>query len=361
MIIRIVIVSTIIVSIILFAANLLLNTKTKEDNMKINELKATVLKDAQKNINTIYFAGGCFWGVEGYFKRIEGVIDTQTGYANGPSENPSYEEVIEDSGHAETVKIEYDENVIRLEELVLHFLRIINPYSLNKQGNDLGIQYRSGIYYMSQEQFIRIKKVIGMFEEKEGKKTVIEINLNKGFYDAEEYHQNYLDKNPYGYCHISLNSASDPLFKFKIYKDDSKEDLKKRIGELSYNVTQDALTERPFTSELLNIHEKGIYVDIVSGEPLFLSQDKFDSGSGWPSFSRSITADAIEYIQDDSFDMQRVEVRSKISGSHLGHLFDDGPMENGGLRYCINGAALRFIPYEEMDKEGFLEYKVLFD
>jgi len=161
--------------------------------------------------------------VEGYFKRIEGVIDTQTGYANGLFENPTYQEVIDDSGHAETVKIEYDENIVKLEELVLHFLRIINPYSLNKQGNDLGIQYRSGIYYMSEEQFQKIKKVIGMFEEKEGKKTAIEIDLLKGFYDAEEYHQNYLDKNPYGYCHISLNSSYDTLFKFKIYSDDSKE------------------------------------------------------------------------------------------------------------------------------------------
>ena len=263
------------------------------------------------------------------------------------------------SGHAETVKIKYDENVISLEELVLHFLRIVDPYSFNRQGNDFGVQYRSGIYFTDEEQEKRIKRVIDIFEENEGRKTAIEILPLNGFYDAEEYHQDYLDKNPFGYCHIALNTADDPLFEFEPVVDASKEDLKDRIGELSFSVTQNSATEKPYTSEYEDLYKKGIYVDIVSGEPLFVSDDKFDSGCGWPSFSRPIESDAVEYVEDNSYGMQRIEVRSKIGNSHLGHVFNDGPTNMGGLRYCINGAALRFIPYEDMDKEGYGDYKVL--
>ncbi len=355
----ILIAAAIVISMVFYFANGIRNGETKEVDMSGEKVRENVLKSVNKNMNTIYFAGGCFWGVEGYFKRVKGVLETQTGYANGNTENPSYEEVIGNSGHAETVKIMYDENIISLEELVLHFLRIVNPYSVNRQGNDFGIQYRSGIYYTTEEQVQRVTKVIEEFEEREKRKTVIEIKPLQEFYDAEEYHQDYLDKNPYGYCHISLSSADDPLFEFEVIKDTSNEKLKERIGELSFNVTQNAATERPFTSEYEDFYKKGIYVDIVTGEPLFVSDDKFDSGCGWPSFSRPIEADSVEYIKDDSLGMQRIEVRSKIGNSHLGHVFNDGPAETGGLRYCINGAALKFIPYEEMDEKGYGDYKVL--
>jgi peptide methionine sulfoxide reductase msrA/msrB len=336
-----------------------LKNEKKEKDMDSMSIREELFRSAQKNSQTIYFAGGCFWGVEGYFKRVPGVIDTQTGYANGYTQNPTYRDVINNSGHAETVKIVYDENVVRLEELMLHFLRTIDPYAMNRQGNDTGLQYRSGVFYTNENQHERISTVITEFEEKHGKKTAVEVKPLEAFYDAEEYHQDYLDKNPYGYCHISLVTAEEPVFHFDITKDPSSDALKQRIGELSYNVTQTAATERAFSSPYDQLFEKGIYVDVVGGEPLFASDAKYMSGSGWPSFTRPITADAVIYFKDVTHGMERIEVRSRLSGSHLGHVFDDGPLESGGLRYCINGAALRFIPYGEMDIEGYNAYKIL--
>ncbi len=318
-----------------------------------------IIDDEYRNINTIYLAGGCFWGVEAYFERVLGVVDAQSGYANGNTENPSYEEVIYGSGHAETVRVDYNENIISLEEIILHFLRIINPYSVNKQGNDLGVQYRSGIYYTNEQQMKRVQKVISAFEGQEGKKTAIEIEPLQAFYNAEEYHQDYLEKNPFGYCHISLSLADKPLFEFKVERDMSEEALKERLSYSSYNITQNAGTEYPFTSELLDNHEKGIYVDIASGEPLFSSEDKFTSGTGWPSFTKAITTNALEYVSDMYYYV--IEVRSGIAGSHLGHVFTDGPKDQGGLRYCINGAALEFIPFEQMEENGYGPYKILFE
>ena len=333
-----------------------------------------IIDEGYRNVNTIYLAGGCFWGVEAYFERVLGVVDAQSGYANGDTENPSYEDVvygiwetnslgvlekIQDSGHAETVKVDFNENVISLEEVILHFLRIINPYSVNKQGNDVGVQYRSGIYYTNEQQLKRVQKVIDEFEEREGQRTAIEIEPLQAFYTAEAYHQDYLEKNPFGYCHISLSLAEKPLFDFEVERDMSEEALKERLSYTSYNITQNAGTEYPFTSELLEVHEKGIYVDIASGEPLFSSEDKFTSGTGWPSFTKPITADAIRYVSDIYYYV--VEVRSEISGSHLGHVFTDGPKDRGGLRYCINGVALEFIPYEEMEEKGYGSYSILFE
>jgi len=318
-----------------------------------------IIEDEYRNINTIYLAGGCFWGVEAYFERVLGVVDAQSGYANGDTENPSYEEVIYGSGHAETVRVDYNENIISLEEIILHFLRIINPYSINKQGNDIGVQYRSGIYYTNEQQMKRAQKVINAFETQEGQQTVIEIEPLQAFYDAESYHQDYLEKNPFGYCHISLSLADKPVFEFEVERDMSDEALKERLSHTSYNITQNAGTEYPFTSELLDVYEKGIFVDIASGEPLFLSEDKFTSGTGWPSFTKAITANAVEYVSDMYYYV--VEVRSGISGSHLGHVFTDGPKDKGGLRYCINGEAIEFIPYEEMEEKGYGAYKILFD
>ena len=332
---------------------------TKENAMMGKEVREILLRNRQKDTETIYLAGGCFWGVEGYFKRLDGVVDTQTGYANGASENPSYEEVIRNSGHAETVKVEFDPAVISLEELLLHFLRVIDPYSVNKQGNDRGIQYRSGIYFSDEEQALRVGRVIGMFEAAEGKKTAIEILPLEGFWDAEEYHQDYLEKNPYGYCHISLAMADDPLLTFPVTLDETEEQLKARIGEFAFNVARKGATERSFTSPLLEEHRRGIFVDVVSGQPLFSSNDKFDSGSGWPSFTRPIEASAITYFSDDSLGMSRIEVKSQLADTHLGHVFNDGPRDSGGLRYCINGAALAFIPYEQMEQRGYGAYMVL--
>ena len=180
----------------------------------------------------------------------------------------------------------------------------------------------------------------------------------KNYVEAEEYHQKYLEKNPNGYCHIDLNLANKPLYDESKFKLPSKDELKKTLSDLEYRVTQEKATERPYSSKYDKFDERGIYVDIVSKKPLFSSSDKYDAGCGWPSFTKPITTDATSYNRDLSYGMDRIEVTSRQSGSHLGHVFDDGPSDKGGLRYCINGASLEFIPYDEMDKRGYAEYKV---
>ena len=308
-----------------------------------------------ENKKTIYLAGGCFWGVEGYFQRINGVVSTETGYANGKTKYTDYEH-LKSTDHAETVKVEYDYSKISLEEILIHYFRIIDPTSVNRQGNDVGRQYRTGIYYEKEEDAKIIEKLMD-YERKKNGKLAVEIQKLKNFVLAEEYHQDYLEKNPNGYCHINLNMAKQPLI-----EEDLKLMQKKNINELdelSRLVMFDSATERPFTSPLNQEYRKGIYVDKFSGEPLFASKDKFDSGCGWPSFSKPILSDKVEEKIDKSHGMIRTEVRSKNSDIHLGHVFTDGPKDKGGLRYCINGASLEFIPYEEMDAKGYGEYKVL--
>lgn len=305
-------------------------------------------------MNTIYLAGGCFWGVEGYFKRIEGVKDTTCGYANGRTENPSYEDVCRhDTGHAETVKVDFDDEVISLEDLLIYYFRIIDPVSVNKQGNDVGTQYRTGIYYTDESQLPVIKAAIEREQRKYSEKIAVEVLPIENFYSAEEYHQDYLDKNPNGYCHINLGLADEPIVRSEKYKRKNDNELKESLTSLQYDVTVNAATERPFANEFNSNFERGIYVDITSGEPLFFSTDKFESGCGWPSFSKPIQKDLVKYSEDLSLGRRRIEVRSNVADAHLGHVFDDGPSELGGLRYCINSAALRFIPLDKMDEEGY--------
>ena len=305
-------------------------------------------------MNTIYLAGGCFWGVEGYFKRIEGVEGTTCGYANGRTENPSYEDVCRhDTGHAETVKVDFDDEVISLEDLLIYYFRIIDPVSVNKQGNDVGTQYRTGIYYTDESQLPVIKAAIEREQRKYNEKIAVEVLPIENFYSAEEYHQDYLDKNPNGYCHINLSLADEPIVRSEKYKRKNDEELKESLTPLQYDVTVNAATERPFDNEFNSNFERGIYVDITSGEPLFFSTDKFESGCGWPSFSKPIQKDLVKYSEDLSLGRRRIEVRSNVADAHLGHVFDDGPSELGGLRYCINSAALRFIPLDKMDEEGY--------
>ena len=305
-------------------------------------------------MNTIYLAGGCFWGVEGYFKRIEGVKGTTCGYANGRTENPSYEDVCRhDTGHAETVKVDFDDEVISLEDLLIYYFRIIDPVSVNKQGNDVGTQYRTGIYYTDESQLPVIKAAIEREQRKYNEKIAVEVLPIENFYSAKEYHQDYLDKNPNGYCHINLGLADEPIVRSEKYKRKNDDELKESLTPLQYDVTVNAATERPFDNEFNSNFERGIYVDITSGEPLFFSTDKFESGCGWPSFSKPIQKDLVKYSEDLSLGRRRIEVRSNVAGAHLGHVFDDGPSELGGLRYCINSAALHFIPLGKMDEEGY--------
>lgn len=325
------------------------------DNKFEKELGGDVKMINKENEKTIYLAGGCFWGVEGYFQKINGINSTDTGYANGNSNSTTYNN-LKNSDHAETVKIDYDISKISLEEILLHYFRIIDPKSINKQGNDIGRQYRTGIYYTDENDKKIIDKIMKYEEEKHGE-LAVEVQELKNFVLAEDYHQDYLKNNPSGYCHINLKMASEPLMD-EDYPIPSKEELKTKLSEEDYDVIVNAGTERSHTSKLNDEYRKGIYVDKVSKEPLFASKDKFDAGCGWPSFSKPIVTDKLKESKDTSHGMIRTEVRSKNSNSHLGHVFDDGPKESGGLRYCINGASLEFVPYEEMDEKGYGEYKV---
>ena len=310
----------------------------------------------------IYLAGGCFWGVQAYIDWIDGVEYTNVGYANGKSEQTDYNS-IKKTGHAETVYVAYDPEKITLDELLRYYYQIIDPTSLNKQGNDQGTQYRSGIYYVDEEDRKIIESVTAKEQAKYSEKIVTEIKPLENYVLAEDYHQDYLEKNPGGYCHIDLSKI--PREKPKVNPEDypkpSTEEIKKKLTDLQFSITQESSTEYPFKNEYWDNKEAGLYVDIVTGEPLFSSLDKYDSGTGWPSFTRPIQWDVVTYYIDESGGIKRIEVRSRSGDSHLGHLFYDGPIEEGGLRYCINSGALDFIQFDELKDRGYEKFKVLFE
>lgn len=308
----------------------------------------------ESELKDIYLAGGCFWGLEAYMARIYGVFDVSSGYANGSTENPSYEDLIyRNSGHAETVHVKYDPNRVDLETLLDYYFKVIDPTSVNKQGNDRGVQYRTGIYYSDDQQEAVINLKIEELQKQFTKQVVIEVEALDHYYLAEEYHQDYLEKNPNGYCHINLFEVEDVVINPEWYPVPADDVLKEKLTDFQYQVTQLNETERAFTNTYWDTFEAGIYVDVVTGEPLFLSNDKYESGCGWPSFTKPIIKDVIVYIEDSTFNMVRTEVRSRAGDSHLGHVFNDGPVDKGGLRYCINSASINFIPYEDMQSEGY--------
>lgn len=312
----------------------------------------------------IYLAGGCFWGTEQYLQYIKGILATEVGYANGNTENPTYEEVCrKDTGHAEAVKVEYEDTVIGLPYILELYYDVINPVSVNRQGGDVGSQYRTGIYYIDEQDVPVIEGSISKLQENYKEKIAIERLPLNNYYKAEEYHQKYLDKNPGGYCHIGADKfekAKKAIDKDKKFEKKSLEKLKQDLTTEQFEVTQNSATEAPFKNEYFNEFSQGIYVDITTGEPLFMSADKFDSGCGWPSFSKPIDTAMINELKDTSFGRVRTEVRSSHGDAHLGHVFTDGPKESGGLRYCINSASLRFVPKEKMEEEGYGEYLGLF-
>ena len=331
---------------------------SKKGNNKMKDYDISASK-------VIYLAGGCFWGLEAYMQKLNGVEDAISGYANGKTENPSYYD-LKTSGHAETVKVIYNPEIISLEDILAHYLRVVNPVSINKQGNDVGTQYRTGIYYTDETDRVIIDNVLEKEQTKHDKPIAIEVEPLRHFYEAEEYHQDYLEKNPGGYCHIDLSLADKPLDKDEEpiidssrYIKPSDEELKKNLTDIQYDVTQNSATERAFSHEYHDSFKRGIYVDITTKEPLFSSTDKFESGCGWPSFSKPISKDVVKYFEDNSHFMHRTEVRSRSGNAHLGHVFNDGPKELGGQRYCINGASLEFIPYDEMDEKGYGYLKYL--
>ncbi|MBK5201444.1 MAG: peptide-methionine (R)-S-oxide reductase MsrB [Spirochaetaceae bacterium] len=314
-------------------------------------------------MSEIFLAGGCFWGVEEYFSRLDGVSDVKSGYANGTSENPTYELVCSGKyGFAEAIKITYDKVIITLDKILSYYFKIVDPTSLNKQGNDKGVQYRCGIYYVDNLNLRIINNVVNLEKARYEKPFVLEIKELENFYEAEEYHQDYLVKNPHGYCHISFDSLKSGanLIDLKKYRKEEDASLKNRLSKNEYDVTQNAATEAPYSSEYYNSDKKGLYVDIVTGEPLFLSTEKFNSGCGWPSFSKPIFDEVVKFNKDKTYSMDRIEVKSRIGESHLGHVFNDGPLETGGLRYCINGASLKFIPFDKLKDEGYEEFINLF-
>lgn len=314
-------------------------------------------------IKELYFAGGCFWGVEKFFSLLPGVTATQAGYANGSTASPTYEDVcLKGTGHAETVKVTYQSEILPLEELLELFYEIIDPTSLNRQGADAGPQYRSGIYYTAPEDREIILVSLRQLQKHYDRPLAVEVLPLENYSPAEAYHQQYLDKKPGGYCHIDADTfARAARYQKPKYQKPAPEILRRCLPELSFQVTQNNMTERAFHNQYFDNFKEGIYVDVTTGEPLFCSSDKFESGCGWPSFSKPIHPSLIRELTDTGFQMVRTEVRSKTGDAHLGHVFEDGPRESGGLRYCINSAALKFIPKEDMQALGYGSYLPLLE
>lgn len=309
------------------------------------------------------FAGGCFWCMVKPFNEWPGVIEIVVGYTGGNKENPTYEEVCtHQTGHVEAVQITYDAALISYDELLEIFFRSIDPTDPDGQFGDRGESYHTAIFYHSENQKMLAEKYIEKVEAsgRFNKPIVVPIRPAGPFYRAEEEHQDYYKKNAFRYNLYYKGSGRKKFLEENNYKSSiSDAKLKEKLSPIAYKVTQLQGTEPPFQNAYYNHFEEGIYVDVVSGKPLFSSKDKFDSGCGWPAFSKPIIESAVYDKEDKSHGMYRIEIRSTAADSHLGHVFEDGPEALGGLRYCINSAALRFIPKSKMDEEGYGSYKYL--
>ena len=311
----------------------------------------------EQNKNIIYLAGGCFWGMEKLMQSIPGVLDAVSGYANGTGEQDAdYKTVCTGkTGFREAVAVTYDPKRVTLDQLLFAYFEVVDPTAVNRQGPDVGTQYQAGIYYANEDAKMTVERIAAI-ERERTPGFAVEIGPLVNFFPAEEYHQDYLDKNPTGYCHIPFAEIAR-LSKSRIdagrYARPDEEKIRAALTPEQFSVTQQSATEPPFSSEYYGSKLKGLYVDIVTGEPLFTSEDMYHSSCGWPSFTKPVEPSVVKKRADTAHGMRRVEVRSRAGDSHLGHVFDGDPESPNGIRYCINGASLRFVPYESLEQEGY--------